>query len=165
MDFGVRLEDAEQLVRRFRASPEVFERYMRGFLGRAVVYVDRQVKLLVTQRKAINTGAMRSSVTHEVQGAGAQMQGVVGSPLAYTPFVEEDTRPHWPPRRPIIYWVMRKFRLAGEALYPVVRGVQRKIAHRGTTGKHMFQDGLADSQGWIELKWGETWGEAVKKEL
>lgn len=154
-------EDVNDLERRFQRAPGAFERYMRRFLQRAVVKVEGEVK----ERTPVNVGRLRSSVTHEVRGLGAKMQGIVGSPVSYAPYVETGTKPHWPPFAPIMYWVQRKLRLSGDALYAATRGVQRAIARSGTQGKQMFEKGLEASQGWIAEQWVAMWGEAVETEL
>ena len=155
------LEGLDQVLRRFRKAPQVFGRYMRTFLQKALVLIERVVK----QKTPVNLGVLRSSVGHEIQGVGARMQGVVGSPKDYAPFVELDTRPHWPPQRPIMYWVMRKLKLTGVALRQATRGVQRKIARQGTKGKHMFEQAFEETKGRVGELWASIWGEAVTKEL
>jgi len=165
------LEGLDALMRRFRRAPQVFERYMRGFFNKALPTVEREVKQNFSKPrpggryKINNTGAHMSSVGHEIQGGGMRMQGIVGSPLPTMPFVELDTRPHWPPRRPIIYWAMRKLQLKGVELRAAVRGVQRKIARRGTKGGHMFERAFETTKDKVAELWSATWGEAVVKEL
>jgi len=165
------LEGLDQVLRRFRKAPEVFERYMRGFFNKALPMIERAVKQNFSKvrpggkYKINNTGAHMSSVSHEIRGTGARMQGIVGSPLPTMPFVELDTRPHWPPRRPIIYWAMRKLKLKGTELRAAVRGVQRKIARHGTKGGHMFERAFEATKEKVGELWSSTWAEAVTKEL
>ena len=155
------LEGLDELMRRFRRAPERFEGYMRRFFGKALPVVEREVKV----RTPVNTGALRSSVGFEIEGAGARMQGIVGTPKDYAPFVELDTRPHWPPFIPIAYWVHRKLRVAGELHYAVTRAIQRKIARFGTKGKHMFETAFEETRERVGDLWSDVWGEAVVKEL
>lgn len=171
MEIGVELKGLNEVERLFRRAPEVFTRTMRQFMNKAVLIIEREVKLNFSkprpggQYKVNNTGAHRASVTHEVRGVGARMEGVVGSPLPTMPFVELDTRPHWPPRRPIIYWAMRKLNLRGSELRAAVRGVQRKIARHGTTGAHVFERAFESTRDRVAQLWDETWGEAVRRYL
>jgi hypothetical protein len=155
------LDGLDDVLRRFRNAPDVFGRYMRQFLQAAVIVVERAVKIFTP----VNTGALRSSVGHEVKGAGAKMQGIVGSAKSYAAFVELDTKPHWPPYGPIEYWVMRKFGLKGSALYLVTRAVQRKIARVGTKGARMFQRGFEETKDKVGRLWSDTWANVIKKEL
>lgn len=171
VQISAEFEGMDAVLRRFRRAPEAFERTMRQFMNKAVMVVEREVKKNFSkprpsgQYKVNNTGAHRSSVTHQVRGLGAKVEGVVGSPLPTMPFVELDTRPHWPPRRPIIYWAMRKLRLSGAELRAAVRGVQRKIARRGTKGAHVFERAFESTKERVAELWDEAWGEAVQKDL
>jgi hypothetical protein len=161
IEISGQIEGLDEIVRKFRAAPEAFERYMRRFLQQAVLLIERQVKL----KTPINTGALRSSIGHEIRGLGAQMEGVVGTSKEYAPFVELDTRPHWPPAAPIQYWAQRKLKLAGADLARATFYVRSKIALVGTRGKHMFQQAFDDTQARVKEMWSETWSEAVQKEL
>lgn len=70
----------------------------------------------------------------------------------YWKYVENDTRPHWPPRAAILEWVRikplvprpdRKGRIPTQEQLAYL--VSRKIAREGTTGNHAFaktQDAL-----------------------
>lgn len=111
--------------------------------GAPMVQAMRDSVLLMTRdaksNAPVNTGQLRASIMPEVAQRGEVVQGVVGSNVVYAPFVELGTKPHWPPRRPIIYWAMRKLRLRGAELRAAVRGIQRKIAHHGTKGQKYFE--------------------------
>jgi len=171
MNIGVEIEGLDELVRRFRRAPQVLHRYMRWFMNQALPLIEREVKLNFSKPrpggryKVNNTGAHRSSVTHEVRGMGAEMQGLVGSPLATMPFVELDTRPHWPPRDAIVYWAKRKLGLSGSELQAAARRVQCKISRAGTTGAHVFERAFESTQEQVRRMWVKVWGEAVTREL
>ena len=60
---------------------------------------------------------------------------------SYARFVELGTRPHWPPRQPILGWVMRKFRVTGREANRIAFLVSRKIARVGTKGQFFFTRG------------------------
>ena len=169
--FSVKAEGLDKLQRRFRRAPQVVTRYMRRFMDRALPLLEREVKQNFTKPrpggryKITNTGQHMSSVTHEVQGTGAKMRGIVGSPLPTMPFVELDTRPHYPPRRPIEFWARRKLGLRGRELQAAVGGIIRAIGRRGTKGGHMFERAFEATKGKIGEMWTNVWGEAVEKEL
>jgi hypothetical protein len=171
VQIDAKFEGMDAVVRRFRRAPQVFERTMRRFMDRAVLVIEREVKLNFNkprpggQYKVNNTGAHRSSVTHEVRGTGTKMEGVVGSPLPTMPFVELDTRPHWAPLRAIEYWVSRKLRLSGAELRAAARGVQHKIARVGTRGAHVFERAFESTRERVGELWDEVWGEAVQEDL
>ena len=161
MEFKARVEGLDDLQRRFKQAPLMVERYMRRFMKRALPVLEGEVR----KRTPVNTGRLRASITHDVQGLGAKMQGVVGSAVKYAPAVEEGTDPHWPPYEAIEYWVRRKLRPPASQLYVVTRGVQQAIARAGTRGAHMFQEALEESQARLGRMWSAIWGEAVEKEL
>ena len=119
----------EQVVMDLQGSPMI--QAMRD----ATMLMLRDAKINVP----VNTGQLRASILPEVAQRGETVQGVVGSNVVYAPFVELGTKPHWPPRRPIIYWTMRKLQLRGAELRAAVRGIRRKIAHHGTKGQKYLE--------------------------
>jgi hypothetical protein len=104
---------------------------------------------LVAGWTPVNYGLLRASIQwpkgFDLQGKGMdEMRGIVGaldmmsmsgvSTSDYVKYVEENTRPHWAPIRPLKRWAIRV--LGDErAAY----AVQRKIALMGTRGAHMFR--------------------------
>lgn len=86
--------------------------------------------------------AMNTPVDTGILSAGIQpiVEDLVGSvtPIGeakkYAPFVEYDTRPHWPPIGAVQGWAHRH----GIPAYLVARS----IALHGTKGAHMFEQGI-----------------------
>jgi len=150
----------DEVIAIYNAAPEKFNRRMRA-MQTAVLLVERTVKKLTP----VNTGALRSSMGHEIRFVGAEFQGVVGTSKAYAPYVELGTRPHWPPVAPIRYWVQRKLKLTGADLERVTFLVRRKIALVGTQGARMFQQAFEQTQAQIIKMWDDIWGEAIEKDL
>lgn len=69
----------------------------------------------------------------------------------YWKYVEDDTRPHWPPKEALIKWITVKpviprpdsrGRLPSTSSLAYLIG--RKIAEKGTTGSHDLRDTLAE---------------------
>ena len=58
----------------------------------------------------------------------------IGEAKKYAPFVEYDTRPHWPPIGAVQGWADR------HGIPPYL--VARSIALYGTKGAHMFENGI-----------------------
>ena len=168
VQISAEFEGMDAVLRRFRRAPELFQATMTRFMNKGVLVIEREVKKNFSkprpggQYKVNNTGAHRSSVTHEVRGVGARMEGVVGSPLPTMPFVELDTKPHWPPTDAIEFWARRKLGLSGSELRAAVRGVQRKIARVGTKGSHVFERAFESTKERVGELWDEVWGEAVE---
>lgn len=99
----------------------------------------------------VNTGRVRASITPEVKTQGAEVVGVVGSNVSYAPFVEFDTKPHWPPLAALEVWAQRHHTSAFL--------VARAISRRGTIGKHFLQKAFDSNRGKIE----SYFQKAVKK--
>jgi hypothetical protein len=115
----------------------------------------------VIDRTPVAYGNLRGEIHTQVQASEQGVTGIVGTSVPYAVWVEEDTRPHWAPLEPLIDWVKKKQiagvysvqsrrRLGGKAKIDaeniaLARMVQKKIAMKGTTGQHMFRDGLAAS--------------------
>ena len=113
----------------------------------------------VVDRTPVTYGNLRGSITAQVEAIQGAVIGTVGTSVPYALWVEEDTKPHWPPLQPLIDWVQKKQiagtysiqtrrRLGSKANIQaeniaLAKMVQKKIAMQGTTGKHMFRDGLA----------------------
>ena len=60
---------------------------IRDALGNACALVERSAK----QKAPKGTGELRRSITSKVEGNGADIQGVVYTPLEYAPYVEFGT--------------------------------------------------------------------------
>jgi hypothetical protein len=111
------------------------------------------------------TGHTRSSIQSSVEkirgGVATTFRGKVTSALPHILYVEEDTRPHWAPIRPLKRWARRK--LGNERL---AYAIQWQIARRGTKGKHMFRDAHLQTRDRIErmlttavARWRQRMGE------
>lgn len=110
----------------------------------------------------VNTGILRASITPQVTLQGSTVQGVVGSNKTYAPYVEFDTRPHWPyakgipmENQPIVLWARRH----GANAYLVARA----ISQRGTYGKHFLQKAFDANKDKIERRIGQAVEAIVSK--
>lgn len=132
----------------------------------ATLIIDRDAKknLVGYQSPSIggvNTGRLRASITPEVTSQGEVIKGVVGSNVTYAPYVEFDTRPHWPYQRgipmedqPIVLWAKRHH--ANAFL------VARAISKRGTIGKHFLEKAFTANKDKIEKRIGQAVEAIVK---
>lgn len=77
------------------------------------------------------TKSIQQEVTRELNSATLR----VGAYVRYAHFVHFGTKPHWPPRKPIVRWVKKKFGLTGKELQKRVYFTRRKIGLRGTKGR------------------------------
>lgn len=96
------------------------------------------------------TEDLYNSIETEVEADGTTF--LVTMTLAdYWKWVEEDTRPHWPPRDAILQWIRVKPVIPrpgknGSLPKPeqLAYLIGRKIARQGTTGSHDLRDALAE---------------------
>lgn len=97
----------------------------------------------------VDRGRLQSSLTPAVRSEADTVVGVVGTEVKYAPFVEFDTRPHWPyakgvpmAEQPIVIWAQRHHANA----FLVARGISR----HGTIGKHYLQKAFDANKDKIE---------------
>jgi hypothetical protein len=136
--------------------------------GDPMVKATRESALMVTRNAksnlvgyqdsyvgGVDTGRLRASITPEVRIAGNTIYGVVGTNVFYGPFVEYDTRPHWPPLKALEVWARRH----GTTAYLVARA----ISIRGTRGKHYLEKGLDEARTWIRKRFERAVKRSVDK--
>lgn len=111
---------------------------MENAMRKATLIVERDAK----RYAPVDTGRLRSSITPQVVTQSKTVKGIVGSNVVYAPFVEDGTRPHWPPVSALAVWARRHHMSA----YVVARS----IAARGTKGVHMLKRALDDNMDKIE---------------
>jgi hypothetical protein len=87
------------------------------------------------------SGDLRKSNEYEVKEEGREIFTRIYNTKEYAPFVEFDTRPHWPPISALKDWC--RLKLGDEGLAFVIA---RNISKKGTKGKHFFRDALYNNQ-------------------
>lgn len=101
------------------------------------------LKPKVLDNTPIDLGTLFGDIDYEIwEGEPLPEGAVVGTRIPYAPFVEYDTKPHWPPwgdGSPLAGWAARH----GIKAFLVARA----ISQRGTTGKRMFGKALEDGIG------------------
>ena len=132
IEIRVRIED--EVVRRALADPELVAGPIRRFLNKSALVVEAGAK----ERSPVDTGRLRSSITHQVASAEA----TVGTRLIYAPWVEFGTKPHWPPMRAMQPWAKRHGFPAGKVGAFLVA---RAIAKHGTKPQPYLRPALQAS--------------------
>lgn len=98
----------------------------------------------------VATHGLIDSIRTEVHMDSASFE-VILSVTDYWKYVEDDTKPHFPPRQPILNWIRAKNivprpsqdgRLPSENQLAYL--IQRKIGFEGTTGTHDLENTLED---------------------
>lgn len=93
----------------------------------------------VAQNNApVDTGKLKSSILPSVSSSGSTTTGVVGSSVAWAPFMELGTRPHFPPISALQGWADRH----GMNAFVVAR----TIARRGLKARRYLQRALDDNR-------------------
>ena len=125
------------------ADPETVALPLRKLLGEVAAHLRDQVR----SNLPVDTGAARDSVVVAVDPSGLPTWARVSSPLEYVAQLEEGSPPHWPPVASLEPWARRHGFPAGcSGAFLVARA----IARRGTRGRHMFANAVAESQGKID---------------
>lgn len=135
---------AQAYARALQQAPALLEEELSASLTEATMLLEAEVK---DRTPVAVTSALRGSIASEVRGEGADLSGVVFSPLSYAAPVELGTRPHWAPLEPLALWAEKKLGVSAEEANDVGRRVQLKIAARGTQGQFMFSQALDAARG------------------
>lgn len=107
-----------------------------------------QDKLITHDR--IATGELLNSVEFQVEGDGQRWE-VSLNVAEYWKYVENDTRPHWPPVNKILEWIRAKPVLPRpdkNGKLPTPEGlaflIARKISRAGTKGTHDLEESIEE---------------------
>ena len=108
--------------------------------------IEENYKDHLEQHDRIASGDLMRSISTEIEVNGTRY--TVWLNLAdYWKYVEEDTRPHWPPKAAIDRWIFIKPvipRPDGKGRIPTPEQlsflIRRKIAEEGTKGTHDLRD-------------------------
>ena len=138
-------------LKRALADPMVVAGPVRDFLYQSAFTVEAKAKL----KAPVDTGRLRSSIASQVN----ETQAIIGSNVAYAPYVEFGTRPHWPPQGALQPWAQRHGFPAGKAGDFLVR---RAISRRGTRAHPYLIPALRESVEEIRGFLTEM-GEAIKR--
>ena len=106
--------------------------------------VEENYKEHLEQHGRVASGDLLRSISTEVVVNGTTYE-VVMNLADYWQYVEEDTKPHWPPKAAIDRWIFIKPLLprgGGELPKPESLSflIRRKIAEKGTKGTHDLRD-------------------------
>jgi hypothetical protein len=115
----------------------------REFIQRSA----HQVRTEIVIRTPVDTGRLRSSLAVASRDQG--LTAIVGTNVQYAPHVEFGTRPHWPPLSAMQPWAGRHgFPKGKKGAFLVARAISR----RGTRARHMFRDGIAAAEPFIQAE-------------
>lgn len=124
----------------FKTFNQQFMERIERALNLASSLIEGQAKELVP----VDTGRLKNSITHRISKSEHRIDAEVGTNVAYAPYVEFPTKPHFPPVSAIANWVEHKGRGAGSgfpsrkersSVNAVAFLIARKIAIYGTKGQ------------------------------
>lgn len=144
-------------------NPTAF-RHIQEAMQRSVEWTRTQV---VEKTPGGSTGMLRKRTGTAVdvtQTSPYNIHGEVFTDIIYAIPVEEGTKPHFPPRAAILYWVERKLGLSGKAAENASWAICTAIAKRGTKGQHMFEQGYVEAEPYI-IKQFEQAVEKIEKDI
>lgn len=166
--FSMQVDGIDRLEEALVEAPQITEKVLRGAMTEAVIVTQREV----VDRTPVAWGNLHGSIAHQVQVAGGVVEGIVGTNATYALWVEDDTKPHWPPLEPLIAWVRKKGlsgvyslktkrRLGNKDVQAeqdrgIAWGIALKIHAQGTKGVHMFRDGLEAAKPAIQRIFNEA---------
>ena len=82
---GIKIEGVAEVLKSIEKLGEVPN--LEEAVGKACALIERSAK----EKAPKDTGALRRSITSKVEGSGADIQGIVYTPLEYAPYVEFGT--------------------------------------------------------------------------
>jgi hypothetical protein len=140
----VDLKALEDLTRRY---PEASAKARRSRLTEALLLLEAAVKRLTPE--GAGPIHIRDTIFQEVNLRGEALAGILGTPAIYGEAVEYGTKPHFPPIKPILFWVEKKLGLSGKEAKSAAFCIARAISKRGTKGAEMFSKGFAMNESQI----------------
>lgn len=103
------------------------------------VAIESEAKRNLTDDGAVDTGRLRSSITHKVTSAGTV---IVGTPVKYAPYIEFGTSPHFPPPSAIKDWVRRVISPDESVLDDIAFVIARSISRTGTPARPFLRPAI-----------------------
>ena len=144
LEFGFEILLPEELMRKLQDGTLLAEP-TREFLTVISVEVQRNTQMLTP----VDTGRLRASWIRNVDVSPMPLWAEVSTNVNYAPFVEEGTRPHWPPMsalNPAAAGIRQWANIHGVNVY----ALGAAIAQRGTRGRHMLRMGVQIARGTID---------------
>jgi len=115
--------------------------------------VDEMLRV-IDKRDAVATGDLKSSIQRYVELVGGGVRARIGADAKpgsniapYAHFVDQPTRPHWPPIQPLERWARAKFNATGQEKTSIAYGAAWSIARRGTPGVRFTDAAFREIEG------------------
>lgn len=129
------------------AMEEEVSRTMSNAVGAAAVLLQSKVRLSLTSKGLVNTGALRDSV--QIQRSNPKpfvFQAAVGTNLLYALPMELGTKPYFMSRDaiegPLTLWVQRKLGARPVEARSIAWAIAVTISRKGQKARHWFEEGV-----------------------
>lgn len=121
------------------------DRNLQDALKTSALKVEGEAVNLASE--SVYTGEFRLGISAEFPNP---YTAEIGSSAPHAPFVENDTRPHFPPIAPLAEYARIKLGVSEKDSKRVGYLLARKISRVGTKGKHILERAITQSESDIE---------------
>lgn len=104
-------------------------------MTRVGLEIEKHAAQYLDDNKINVDGDLKKSLYHEIERFQNLIRLKVGAGSRHAPFVHFGTKPHRPPREPLIRWAKKKFGYDDEKTKEVAFRVIAKITRKGTEAK------------------------------
>ena len=150
---SVKIEGLDRLIK--KTSPDLLRAPLKRFFERAAISVENRAK----RNAPVDTGRLRSSLTHELDSADVPRFARVGTNVKYAPFMEFGTglfsdaegashTRHWPPPDALGGWAKRHGFASGYAVAAAI-GKRGGLKPRRYL-RNALKDSLGDIRGFMD---------------
>lgn len=155
MSNAITIEGLDELHAAFNRAHEAVESEGKRYIRDWSIYGVKQVQLHTLNAGAVDTNELIQGMHYEQRGLTSEIKPSTQADK-YALYVEEGTRPHFPPIAAIQGWADRH----GIPAYVVAR----KISIYGTEPRHMFRDAFEDLQHKVDSEISEL-GDAIVRKI
>ena len=136
--------DMQEVAALTTCFPEASMTARQSRLTEGLLLLEREIKRLAPE--GAGPIHLRDTIFTKVEMAGEKAWGMIGTPAVYGEPVEYGTLAHFPPVKPILFWVQRKLGLSGDEAKSAAFCIARAISKRGTKGAKMFGQGFEKNE-------------------
>lgn len=145
--FTIEVSNLDNVISLLRRYPEISTVYVEECLSKSTITAQREIRL----QAPVDRNRLRNSILIKRDGRYAY---TVGTNVKYAWWVENGTKPHRAPWKPIDAWAKRR----GIPTFPV----WYKIMKNGTRANPFFQTGVDDAEPLIQRYFAECESNIVR---
>jgi hypothetical protein len=119
--------------------------------------IEKHAAAYLDAEKINVDGDLKKSLYHEVERFQNLIRLKSGAGVRHAPYVHFGTKPHWPPRAPLVRWAKKKFGLDDKDAKRVGFLVARKISKKGTEARPFMDKALEKIAGTFAQRVGAAY--------